>query len=118
MEIIKSARLHAPLFLAGKNHKETLTASADLQILADDVSGNLLVRYGGEVGIVPEASVVIAVPLDQEKYNQVFDEAFKGAEIPKPKRTHIHHAQKLDIKSAQVSDPTTNVQNPRQDLKQ
>lgn len=105
---IKFTHLHNPLFLAGKNHKDKLY-STEVNMIFDTEARMLFVLYKGEVAFIPEANTSSMTPIESEKFVAMF----KDSKLTKPEKTHVSHAQKLDIKGAQVSDPSTEVQNPR-----
>lgn len=79
-----------------------------MKLVFDTEADKLFVLYQNQIAIVPSTNVSSMTPAHPEIYFNLFTEI----EITKPKRTHLSHASKLDIRSAQVSDPTTTVQNP------
>lgn len=101
------AQLHNSLFLAGKNHKEKLYAK-DVRLVYETKSDQLYVKYNNQIAIIPSSNISSMSPLDYTG----FEDMFTDVVIPKSPQTHISHATKLDISKAQVSDPTTTIQNP------
>jgi len=104
---VSFAELHNPLFLAGKNHKQKLYGS-DLKLIFDDEADKLYVLYNNQIAIVPSTNCSSITPANPEIYFNMF----QGLELTKQKSTNKNHAMKLDIRGAQVSDPTTTIQNP------
>ena len=104
---LKFAQLHNGLFLAGKNHKDKLY-SESVAMVFDTEEKILCVLYNKEVALIPESNVSSMTPQKSEDFFQIF----KGYKTDVAPKTHTSHAQKLDIKGAQVSDPSTTVQNP------
>lgn len=114
MQIITLAELHTGILLGGKNHKEKLHANTQtgLKLFYNPEEKQMYAMFNNEIAIIPETNISYMIPyLDSsDELRKVFEQ-----EIPlvKPRKTHISHASKLDIRSAQISDPTTQVQNPR-----
>jgi hypothetical protein len=109
--------LHNPLFLNGKNHKQKLH-DHEVSLIYDTKEKELYVNYLGSVAIIPSNNVASMTPSKEVMTDYL--EMFKGMKLQKPQSTHANHAAHLDIlkRGAQVSDPTTIVQNPRKDLGQ
>jgi hypothetical protein len=107
---LKSLFLHAPLFVGGRNLKDKIYASAEIQLVLNTEINRVLVKHNNEVVLVPEASSLAEVPLNQDHFKKMFENI---EVVPQRPKTHVAHASKLDIKDAQVSDPSTTVQNPR-----
>ena len=110
---IEFAELAAPLFLAGTNLKQKLH-STTVKMLLDDEANRLIVLYNGKVAFISTNACVSITPTDSTPYLKLFDKV----QIAKPKSTNLSHAKTLNISRAQVSDPSTVVQNPRKDLGQ
>jgi hypothetical protein len=106
------AQLHNPLFLSGKNFKEKLyITGADRvdKMFFDTELKQLLVLYKDSIAVIPESNISSMTPLDAAPFKELFE---KEVIAPRPKKTHTSHPMKLNIPSAQVSDPSTQVQNP------
>lgn len=110
---VKFVELHNPLFLAGTNHKNKLYAntSTGLQLRYNITAKQLYVLYKNEIALIPESNIGSMMPLTTELFMGAFDQ--HPIELKAPQSTHAHHAMKLDITGAQVSDPTRTIQNPR-----
>lgn len=104
---IAFAELHNPLFLSGKNHKQKLYSS-DMRLVFDTDADKLFVCYNDQIAIIPSTNVSSLTPKNPE----IFMSMFADIKISKSKRTHINHSAKLDMRHAQVSDPSTTIQNP------
>ncbi len=111
------AELHNPLFLNGTNHKQKLYNTA-VGLIYDTKEKELYVNFKGAIAIIPSNNVASMTPAPDVMTDYI--EMFKGQKLAQPKQTHVSHASNLDIlkRGAQVSDPTTQVQNPRKDLGQ
>lgn len=110
---IKFVALHAPLFHAGKNFTDKIY-SHQLEMIFHEKMGKLLVKHQGIVGIVPQSSIGNMVPEEQEDLLKFFPAKLALSTAP---HVHTHHPMVADIGKAQVEDPTTRVQNPRNDIK-
>lgn len=105
---IKELFLHTPIFLAGKNFRDKLRSS-DLELVYDDVQERVLAKHNGIVGVIPMTTVGSMVLEDQKQFSEFFG---PNPKLDTPKPTHVSHPSKLDIRNAQVEDPTTRIQNP------
>lgn len=103
------AQLHSPLFLSGKNHHEKLYSSA-VGLKYDTKEDVLIVFYKNDIAIVPSSNISSMTPIEK----RTFLELFKESDLPSGQtlKTNVSHPMKLDIRGAQVEDPTTIIQNP------
>jgi len=102
-----------PLFLGARNHGKKITAEAERKLFFDDEKNWVIVIYNRIVKVVTMANVMDFSPLDPEPFTK---SCKLDVVLPKPMKTHNNHPSKLNIGNAQISDPTTIVQNPRKDI--
>ncbi len=107
MILIKFVALHNPLFLGGRNLSATLDSSrtTGLDILYDDEHSRLYVWYNGGVAIIPETNVSHMWPTDVTLFDSLRP-APKPIPAPEPPKNG-----RFGKIVAQVSNPTTHVQN-------
>src|ERR1700692_4784279 len=91
---IKYAEAHNPLFLAGKNLHTKLDPGklATLKLQYDRTEKELLVHWGGEIGIIPSSNIACMV---------------EG--LPETKPVQYTHPIVAGISSAQVETPMSHV---------
>lgn len=110
---IELAELHNPLFLAGTNHKNKLVSNltTQIQLRFNLTSKQLYVLFKGKIALIPESNIASLTPFDTDLFMGAFEQT--PVELKPQRSTHTHHAMKLDIENrAQVSTPTSTVQNP------